>query len=507
MDFLVKHGEKIITALIIIGCGAFLYLEFQSEEPEELANLDKYQKKVKKALRDNKVDPKWAYSEQKQVRYRDKSAADIDRPQKFAAQGSPSFAMYPRPVRPWVDQEELAASKAPVQAVEDAASLVPPLDLAAKADHSGVYVACRIDPSKLKYFTAYQVEFYKGEAADKVTTKVGERVPRGVKVVVPAAPTQPAGGATAPGVDTRELTARERKRLEGVEDDTAVEDVADEGDLEDLPDEFKDMVIFHDIDVKPKTSYFYKVRLVGKLADRVDKYFTVRTPGQPPTKITGLDKLVKVKPPEGVQLRLYASPFTAVANATMPPNFKIRFAGVIGQLPDENAPIHVRETAKYQGNFEVKVYVPKLRRFEDCWARPGVGERLKGAVSFKDAETGKRGIYKFETEYKLQEIKKDVIKSTRKEKKLKKDKDGNPVKDDAGNYVYEIVEVAATPRPIQVALLEDVASGKVERHPYRRDFEKRKELFKYFDRILREQEEAKRKREKAIKSVKKRAAK
>ncbi len=506
MDLLMKHGEKLVTVIILLGCAMLLLQGLGSGSQEEIEAVKKAKDAINVALKTNQVDPAWPFSEQNQVAHANHLEKSINRPQAGLQNDSNSYSFYPRPDRPFVDKS-LLPSKMPKKVIQEIAALAAPVELVAKAEHGTIWVACRVPRDKFKHFETVRVEFYRGETAKKVETKVGDRIPAFARNVV-AAPEKEDDKEKDPsvdsGIDTSGMTAREKKRLEGKESDEpeAEAEAAPKGNEEnssggeDLPDEFKSLVVFQDINVDPKKSYFYKARIIARLKANDQFIAEVKRNGEP-IKVNVPEGLTPVAAPAGRAGKYYASGFTTVIESKTPPNFTVRFQSIVkGALPDPDA--RIPRPPEYTGSFELRVWVPQFKEYHDIFVYADIGKPLQISKRVRSKQSKEQILFKFDTGLILEEV---VQKNTAKKRLVERvimeeKKDPNtgaiskvPVIDPkTGRPKMEEIEVEGTPIKTLVARLKDAKSGEIEEHPQRKNFERRKDSFKYFDRIRREQE-------------------
>ncbi|MCZ7646687.1 MAG: hypothetical protein M5U26_15605 [Planctomycetota bacterium] len=525
MAFIMQHGEKVVTAIVVALCGYWIFQNLDVEKPQDLDDLKSSTARIKSFLA-KPPGPEFRWSEKNRVPYGERSAANFNRPREGEGSSLAAYTFYPRPMAPYVDPASKPVhSDKPI--VDDFAILKPPSEFSVTADHYGVYITGRIPPEVAqKYMVPVRMEIYRGEQADKIDQLVQTKelnpeapiagiqdnlTPGGASGAVKGPAPDPAKGPAKPVAPEASGPSEFTSRSGETPADEAApkeKDVPVDAKSLELPEHLKNALITHDRTVSPKTTYFYKARLVARLIDSGPGH--VITVGGNRIRVKLPKEVEKVAPKSpDAKVELYASAFTDPIKIATPPSFMLRFAGKQGDLPDPNLPPARRPAPSYKGQFALKVWVYPASKWEEVTVWPAVGEELSALIPYEKAETKERDKWEFKAGFKLAEIKAGeerkmiVVKEAAMEEKMgpdgetpirvpKLDADGRPI------MVERQVERNI---PTLIAVLEDVKTGDLEEHPLRADFEKRKEAFVVLDRMLRDQEE----REKELKEKIKKA--
>ncbi|GMV79826.1 MAG: hypothetical protein AMXMBFR7_10100 [Planctomycetota bacterium] len=519
MQLLFQHGEKIVTVVVLAIAGWIIAGSLEVEEPAALQDLGKDLAEIKGYLSKPPAED-FPWHPKNQVGYAERLKANFSRPEEGLA-ATPAYAYYPRPKRPYVDPKDKpqgADIQTPI--VDDFAILKPPSEVAAEADHNGVYLTCRIPAAHLKYMIPVRVEIYRGATADKVEELAQtidlnpeEDIP-GLELIKPAkkedpakpkpedAPKPEAGEPAGPS----DQTSRSTKRAEDAP--AAAEDapVVDQTTLD--PARFKDLLVTHDRKVAPKNEYFYKARLVARLVTTGANGLI--TLGDKRIRVKVAKDQEEVKPAkEGSAVKLYASSWTDALKVATPPSFKLRFAGMQGELPDMSLPPSRRGSPVYKGQFAMQVWVYPAEEWQEITVWTTYGEELKETLRYKDKTSGEQKLWEFKSGFKLAEIKAGedremkVVRVAVMEKKMGPDGQTEievPKLDALGRPIMEEKQVEQR-KPTLIAVLEDIKSGAQEEHVRRGDFEKRKDAFIIMDRLLKEREEEERLRKQKVKEI------
>ena len=511
MNFLVKHGEKIVTALVVIICGVFISMALNTQDSAEFTKLSEYSDAIIQAQKNNTVKPEWIWSSKNQPALAKMLATHMDRPNESLGAPPPAYTVYPQPVAPWIvkdgnKEKEPEREKVP-------ASLKPLEEFKADPDHGRVFVHFKL-PAGIKFFTPVRIEILRGTEAAKVTDLITtltlnpeEEIP------VEAAPKEekkdPAvkeDDAAAEkkeepkkAVDPRE-TARSKKKDPAEPDTEPAGGVAPEAEKGGVPAEFNGVIVYQDGNVEAKKDYFYKARLVARAFKTNEKGYL--KDGKREVELVLPKDLTPVDSASGV--KLYATGYTDVVKVTTPPNYMLRFAGVVnGELPPVGQLLPPGQKPTYQGNFGVKIWVPAIKNFAKDDVQISIDDPLKGIVKFKTPD-GKADSVAYNTGYELVEIKRAMKEpKMTKRKVIKREADGTAVKDENGRVVYEEKEVQGIAVETEVAVVrntntKDNALEEIEKSA---DFDAGKEATAWLTRLAKEQEAERKQKEAADKAL------
>ncbi|MCK6474349.1 MAG: hypothetical protein L6R28_21740 [Planctomycetes bacterium] len=510
MKFLIEHGEKLVALVFLAFSGYLIYDGLATGGDSKQETLAGYQTKITDALRTNTVDKKDRFAQRPDLSELVENA--FDRPNQAVKETLASNILYPLPVRPYVDKKLLEADvpkEVKYTISDEVASMKPPPEFSVKAVHGMVYIVCAT-PSKdidFKYFTPVRIEYYRGTDENKVTEKLGE-----YWIELPSAP-EKTGDAGKEGAEDPEMGVTDEEKKKALADaglgtktlergadpkkpKTTAKPPKDVAKKEAPPPEETKDIIFPDRDVQPKTKYYYCARLIGRLQDLGPDSMVVNEETKQKIKVKLAEGLKPVAAPAGDKAKYYASEFTPVSSDTVPANYELRFAGHTGDLDKAETAERFR-TYSYQGQFEVKVWIPEIQDWGKDFVFVRPKDELTGAVGYKAPDNAVKQVYKFETGLKLVEIRTDFEEKPILTKKTVmeevEDEDGNKVtrpKRDANGQIVTVEEQSGTMRvPTEVAVVEEIASGKREDVPKKLSFETKQKLFMHYDKLLREREE------------------
>lgn len=518
MKFLIEHGEKLLALVFLAFSGWLIYDGLATGGDSKQDELSGYQAKITDALRTNKVDKNDRFAQHPNLRERVETS--FERPSQAVRETLASNLLYPLPVRPYVDKKLLEAD-APKTVTytesKEVATLKPPGEFTVKAVHGMVYIVCATPLKDIdyKYFTPVRIDYYRGTDEAKVNEKLGE-----YWIELPSTPEKaddagkeghekPAKEASEEdkkkalaeaGLGTQTLErgtdTKKHKAPAKAPSKAPAKAPKEEAKKEAPPPEETKDIIFPDRDVQPKTKYYYRARLIGRLKDLGPNNLVVNEEALQKIQVSLAEKLEPVAAPAGDKAKYYASEFSPVSGDTVPANYELRFAGHTGELDKPETAERFR-TYSYQGQFEVKVWIPEIQDWGKDFVFVKPKDELTGAVGYKTPDNAVKQIYKFETGLKLVEIRTDFEEKPILTKKTVmeevEDEDGNKVtrpKRDANGQIVTVEEQSGTMRvPTEVAVVEEIATGKREDIMKKVSFEAKKERFLHYDRLLREREE------------------
>lgn len=497
------------AGLVVLICAALVFMDLSAPQNTALEELQADSKRIADALSGNSVDPKWEWSKENQPKLVETFQTALRRPGEPLPPTPEAWVFYPRPLRPFVDESQRPNLDGNI--VKTPAAMGAPEGLSAKADHGSVYLSFKLPSGdKLRFFHVVRVEVYRGLNKDEIKDLIGtveigtEEAAEGEAPVEKAETKTPGATATAEDLNATARSARTSTPDKKDSPTTAEESTP-------IPDDYKALIVFRDQDVQPKKTYFYKVRLVGRLIKLGPGNTVVAADRKTVYKVEVPESLTPVKPAKAENhASLFASVTSEAASDTAPPNFQVRFAGTNGELPKEGQVLPPGFVPSYQGRFAVQVWVPALREWKEDFATVGVNQELTGSLRYKKAGGGEFEVFEYKTGLKLLEIqdKSERKMEIRKIPVTKKVKNSEGVDED----VPEIDEKTGKPKmkemqvereiPNQVAILLDTDTKKQEELFKRADFEKRKEAFLILDRIFKEQEaQAKKEKERVAKVI------
>ncbi|MBI3829698.1 MAG: hypothetical protein HY291_09290 [Planctomycetes bacterium] len=513
MKAIVSHIEWLMAGVVILVCGVFIFMDLSESQNDALESLRNDGKKINEALATNPVDPKWEWSQANQSKNVEVFQAAAKRPGEALAATPDGWVFYPRPQRPFVAADQKPKLDGDIVKVK--AALNAPASPSAKADHGSVYLSFKLpEGDGLKFFHVVRVEVFRGATAEEIKDLIGA-VEIGTEEHAEGElpPEQPAAGAQAAEAAKSEdlnTTARSSKHANPPKEAAGGKEKPLAAEETPIPAEYKGLIVFRDQDVQPKKTYFYKVRLVGRLI-KLGPGDLVAGPNKTVYKVEVPAELTPVKPAKADNpARLYAGALSDAASDTAPPNFQIRFAGSNGELPKEGQVLAPGFVPSYQGRFAVQVWVPALREWKEDFATVGVNQEITGTIKYKKPDAKDTEQLDYKTGLKLVEI---VNKSERKmetrkvsvtEKKVNSDgvEEEVPVMDEKTGKPKVKEEQVEREIPNQAAMLYDTDTKKTEECFKRPDYEKRKEAFIVLDRIFKDQEaQAKKEKDRVAKLV------
>lgn len=490
MSVIKNHGPKILLAAVVAGCGVFAWLEASGgagpRDGELNANIDK----IKRVVGSKNVSDKYPYGHDaiNSLKYQDDTTSVFERASKRFEAEIPSNVAYQVPSRPNVDSGTKPSTEAEMTNFKEA-ELRDLADIKASGDHGRVFVTFKV-PTKMKYMEAQRVEIFRGESEAKIDTKT----PYATLEFMPeetAAPAKEEAAAeekkTEESGDASAGARRRRERAGGEESPKSPREAKKAAAAPaEIPVEYADVKVFADTHVIQKQAYFYKLRLVGKMTVMPEQKIAEKDANGLLTRITvvrapkGAQTVAPAR--NGAQIALFSTPMSSAVSASPPTNFEIRLAGTSGKIDPPGTPEYKRGK-DYKGTFAVRVWVTEAQAWKEITIQTAPDERVKGAVTFKDADTKETKAVDFDANYRLVEIKwGELVRemeveeaeqdpATGKIKKVKRIKKGDPI-------------------PNEVAVLEDLTSHKLEEFPKRADFGAREKSLEYYARILEEQTKA-----------------
>lgn len=512
MKAIVSHIEWLVAGIVVLVCGVFIFMDLSETQNEAIESLRNDGKKINEAIAANPVDPKWEWSPANQTKNVEIFQAAAKRTGEALTPAPEGWVFYPRPQRPFVAPEMKPKLEGDI--VKMKAALNPPAGLSAKADHGSVYLSLKLpEGDGLKFFHVVRVEVYRGLAAAEIKDLIGTiEIGTEEHAEGELPPEQTAGAGKAEDASKSEdlnTTARS-KQANAPKEPAGGKDKPAAAEETPIPAEYKGLIVFRDQDVQPKKTYFYKVRLVGRLI-KLGPGDLVAGPNKTVYKVEIPAELAAIKPVKADNpARLYAGALSEMASDTAPPNFQIRFAGTNGELTKEGQVLPPGFVPSYEGRFAVQVWVPALREWKEDFATVGVNQEITGSIKYQKPDTKERDQLDYKTGLKLVEI---VNKSERKmetrkvsvmEKRVNSDgtEEQVPVMDEKTGKPKMKEEQIEREIPNQAATLYDTDTKKNEELFKRPDFEKRKEAFIVLDRIFKEQEvQAKKEKERVAKLV------
>jgi hypothetical protein len=188
--------------------------------------------------------------------------------------------------------------------------------------------------------------------------------------------------------------------------------------------------------------------------------------GKPVEVIVPAD-LVKV-PGKEEGVILYASAWSPVFSATVPPEVLVRFAGMIGEPPVNPDPRFA--PSGYGGNFGIRIWRAKKRAWAEATLPVDVGKPIAGKATFRVGNEGEE--IKYDTDLTLVDVKRATkitvtvqrVLVTKEVKNPEGEVENVPVLDEDGKPVYKEVLIENR-NPTEVALLKRGETGQIERFP------------------------------------------
>lgn len=457
MNALKNNAEKIVFVLVVLICA---YIAFSSIPPADdtMKVAEDNLQTIERTLRAKNVSTNYVYSQNNQEQnlvHVEKYTGNQQRsnPTQQVRSDLPGWVAYPQPERPAGEQ------KLPVPVEEFFAEAVGISDLRIMVEQGRNIIAFK-KPEGYKFMELVRVEIYRGKQPDKL-----ERIeavlfgpedgpaPEPVKVEpAKAAPTPTEGRRRGAATTARNQPAPPPNPLAG-------------------------MTVFIDSNLEQKVKYFYKVVPVARMVKTPDAEEVVKNAVGDPEKIKiyrAPKNVEKIAPgnPES-KTAIFKGPSSEVREVTTPSNFQIRLAGIIGSFSPPGTP-EPKMSRDYQGNFEVKVWVPEAQEFKEITMQASPGQALKGQLSYKVAATKETKVVDFDSGYVLQEIKwgsrGGVEKVTQ--------PDGS------------VTEVTKPIIPNEVAVLLETKTKKTEEFPKRAEFERKTDNVKYYEQLDKERRDA-----------------
>jgi hypothetical protein len=424
-----------------------------------------------------RVSPKYIYNAEHAAKLKEFSAAakaNQDRPTKTVDEPTGVNENYPLPARP----KSMVFHTGTITEVSTA--LDEPTELKCGADQGVLYVKFTIpDDSKYKYVKLVRAELYRGEgSADKIdlskpydTLILGPEegpAPGTAPATTAAATTAPAAAPDAVVVPPRNRNRDPRPRR---------------NERPRIPENMKWVRGFKDNNVDQKITYFYKVRLVGRMTvkdgdinvlEKAADGTTVLKSERyhAPTRTVTDDQGEKVEKPldkapslTGSSAQLYATPFSKEVHATAPTNYKLRLAGVHGDLPSADKPRDPADplVKTYEGSYEVIVWIKEAQNWLSYMIAAHEGEMLSGTAKYKVGDETKTFDFTKDLGYKMLRI------------DMEEDK-----------------EAKINPKPlIETATLLNMKTNKEEKFPKAPNIQRRQEWLSQLDSIIDEQNEQK----------------
>jgi hypothetical protein len=458
-QFLVDHGEKVLGVIILAACLYFIAVNLRAPSQEDFRKLKENAELIASGLEKNTVRPNWPDTQVDYLSWFQQKVGEIPP----VAEHVRSWEVYPQPQRPKVNlkPEEVV--------VEMPAVLSPPEAFRIKADQGCVGASC-VPPKDLRFFYPVRIEIYRGSSPDKVEQKVHEFV-LGPEEEVVALPVPGGEGATPTAEPPPPVVPPERTtEAAGTTARSAKTDRGKPGP-KDKAKKPSDLLVFEDTQVSPDATYWYKARLIARLAKL-----------EPNGQVLVGNQKVRVKLPENLArvpgskegVTLYASPWTDLAHDTVPPNYLVRFAGAIGEPPPQE---DLRRPASgYGGNFAVRYWIQEERAWGQTTVPVEVGKPIAGRARF--SVQGKARDFAFDSGLTFERIRRGTSVSVKMIKVVvtKKEVDPEtgqpvdvPVLDPAGIPIMKEVPVEQRV-PIEVAVLNERATGKTLLYPLSSEF-------------------------------------
>ena len=456
--FIVNHGEKVLCAVVVAVCIYTIVDAVRVPENEIVTKINDAKGKIQDALDTNKVGPDFRYHVSRREPFASGLAEHLKRAEDIPQELAPAYAFYPQPEKP----EIVAKPEAP-KPTSSPAILTALTSFTAKPEHGKAILASRVPkaPAGLKHFFPVRIEVFRGAAADKADEKVGA-VELGPEVEGEAVETKAGPKVDEPGkLEAEGTTARSAKVAEG-----KAETKKGPRGKSKTTKAAEPTIDYEDYEVAPKTTYWYRARLVARLEKLgPDNMLTVEGKA---VQVTIPPELVKV-PGKEEGVTLYASAWTPVVSATLPPDILVRFAGLIGVVPDNPDPRFA--PSGYGGNFGIRIWRAKKRAWAEATLPVDVGRPIAGKATFRVGNDSEE--LKYETDLTLVDIKRATIVDVKARnepvtKEVKNEQTGEidrvPVLDEEGKPVYKEVLIENR-SPTEVALLKRGEGGQIERFP------------------------------------------
>ncbi len=512
MNLLKVHGPKLLLLVAALLCGAIAYNEYSSGEnkPEELVEAQANAARLKEMFAKGKVSDKYAYAKTAadSLNYQEQVANTLEMKAATTLSDVPAYVAYQRPAKPVIDPDSKPKKDGDFT-THQTAVMGTITDITTEVDHGFILLAFKVpDASASKYMTPVRVEVFRGEGDAK---NIDLRVPFSTVELASEDETVDAVAATAPEVKaaTEEPAAessgsKRRAARHAAENKEAAKPSVKPKDTEkpeEIPPQFAASKIFKDSLVDEKREYFYQLRLISKISVPPNKFGSREIREEAVAGV--VTKIIVVDPPTGVtpvkpiapnsNAALFAAALTAPVSRKAKANFEVRLAGTEGTIDPIGTP-DFKRTKTYKGRFAVRAWVKEAQEWKEIQIMVAPDEPLKGALTYKvpdpKPKDPNRKITKevpFDTRYKLVEIKmaETLTEKTSNEPEL--DKDGNPVFDPATKQPKMKQIVRQEKLPNEVAVLEDVATHKLEEFPKRQNFEDRAKAVKYYQALADQQ--------------------
>jgi hypothetical protein len=254
-----------------------------------------------------------------------------------------------------------------------------------------------------------------------------------------------------------------------------------------IPAQLANMRVFEDTHVEPQTTYFYKVRLIARVEVVLDAFLAEKDPKNPEKTLR--KTIFQVAPDAqavsaaqpNANVKLLASPLSAVVSATAPAEYKFKFGGVNGEFsaPDERVHL-VRQD--YAALFDTQVWVSQAQEWRSVTLELTKGQALKGYVRGKN----KPKRYEFDAHRQLEEV------VWRTETATQEIEESIPDPGNAGGFIKQTRKVQVESIPFKVAIVKDLISGELEQYREGRDPEKSEQDAQSFVILVNAEEEARR---------------
>lgn len=507
MSAVKEHVEKIVFVVVLLAALGFLAMTFNTAEPPNFAELEANQQKIEAELNTGMPSAKYGYSKEaaeKVAKIKDQALKNLNRADADIAEG-PQFAFYPQPMRPAYADDTKPHTEDQLT-THVTAVLSDLTEISARGDYGSIFITYRL-PQDMKLMEAVRVEIFRGESETKIDLKSPYAVVEHAaeeqvhdEKVIEEKPKE---------VETVKKTEPTRRRREDEPVETS--GPKDREKKVELPAEFAGIQVHKDTRVDGKKPYYYQLRLVGKVTVSLDKPAEEKTPhGVKKTYFHGPKEGVPVLTKSGKANLLFATPMSKVITATPPSNFEIRLAGSLEEdgkiAPPGTAEYRLKDYTGYKGRFEVRAWVKDAQEFKDDTIEVGPGERLKGSLEYRSADTKEKLTYEFDTGYTLVEM--SYGEQTQKfiERKPVVDSNGNPIMQNGVMKVEEIEREGEKFYKMR-ALLKDNLTGKTHEVWQGHDPSKREKLVEYLRRAALDQqadrEERKRKQDELREKIKK----
>ena len=476
---LVKHGGKIVFGVTLVACGAIVGSYLSQPDPQEFSQLGTDKDTLKHALEAKVVTSNYHYSAEnvKYAQHFKDNAGRLERVQDQVV----AYAVYPKPLKPTIDPDTKPKNAAELTTSVDLA--VKDLgDVSAVPDHGVIYVKYKIPAMDKKLMDVVRVEIFRGLKEDKVDTKAPyvtlDYNPEDFSLdAVPAdEPETKEVKVDDKKEDAEKSSGSLRRQAHEAPAPVATATVKPAAKAEDVPAEMANVKVYPDTKVQPKSTYYYKVRMIARLNVEPEKA-VVDAVGQDgkPTHYTvyhAPKNVESVAPAKaGTTAALYATPISSVVSATAPTEYEFRMAGTDGEISQLGTPVHLINE-NYKGIFVCRVWVSEAQEWREANITVPKGESLQG-----DAISGSKKPfhYPFDTKYELEEIKWKPATHEQTTKEVETNDKGEEIIDPNTNKPkIRTVTKTVDSVPVKVAMLKELTTGKLEECEQSNDF-KRKE--------------------------------